>query len=233
VTAPIYSFPEPEKKTAWPDKDEALAARVDSAVSMFRDTERDAAIKRTKLIKEKMSPPGALHLPEKLEAARLKHGIPDGFFRACAGFDRIFVFPLDPFDQDEKIPGSMLYRPQITQKKDLQEGFRGVLISAGLTAMDRLMSHGYELGDIVMTNKNVPFARRVELLEGEPMFVLVMRDGDLAGNETLQADILAGKRRVVDVGGADEGYQHQIAMPDSTGEFVSVKKQSVYIQDTW
>jgi hypothetical protein len=229
VTAPIYSFPEPEKKSAWTDKDEALA-RVGGA-SMFRDTERDAAIKRTKLIKEKMSPEGALRLPEKLEAARLKHGIPDGFFRACAGFDRIFVFPLDPFDQDEKIPGSMLYRPQITQKKDLQEGFRGVLISAGLTAMDRLMSHGYELGDIVMTNKNVPFARRVELLEGEPMFVLVMRDGDLAGNETLQADILAGRRRVVDMGG-DAGYQHQIARADETGLNVS-KKQSIYVNDVW
>jgi len=227
VTAPIYSFPEPEKTTAWTPKDRPEAV-------VMRDHELDKAIKRTKLIKEKMSPPGALRLPEKLEAARLKHGIPDGFFRACAGFDRIFVFPLDPFDQDEKIPGSMLYRPQITKQKDLQEGFRGVLISAGLTAMDRLMSHGYELGDIVMTNKNVPFARRVELLEGEPMFVLVMRDGDLAGNETLQADILAGKRRVVDVGGGD-GYAHQLAEPsvETEGEWVSRKKQSLYINDTW
>lgn len=234
MTAPIYSFPEPEKKSAWTDS-EALN-RVDHVAhgSMFRDTERDAAIKRTKLIKEKMSPPGGLRLPEKLEAARLKHGIPDGFFRACAGFDRIFVFPLDPFDQDEKIPGSMLYRPQITQKKDLQEGFRGVLISAGLTAMDRLMSHGYELGDIVMTNKNVPFARRVELLEGEPMFVLVMRDGDLAGNETLQADILAGRRRVMDAGD-DGGYQHQLAQPhpEVEGGWIIRKKQSLYIQDSW
>lgn len=223
----IYSFPEPEKKTAWTERDVALARHGVE----FRDTERDAAIHRTKLIRERMSPPGALHLPEKLEAARHKHGIPDGFFRVAAGFDRIFVFPIDPFDADEKLPGSSLYRPELTQQKDLQEGYRGVLISAGLTAMDRLMSHGYELGDIVMTNKNVPFARRMELLEGKPMFVLVMRDGDLAGNETLQADILAGKRRVIDAG--DPGrYEHQVASPDGDG-WTTMKKQSTYVQDCW
>jgi len=61
--------------------------------------------------------------------------------------------------------------------------------------------------------------------------VLVMRDGDLAGNETLQADILAGRRRVVDMGG-DAGYQHQIARADETGLNVS-KKQSVYVADCW
>lgn len=228
MTAPIYSFPEPEKKTAWADKD-----RVAAEHGLFRDTERDAAIKRTKLIRERMSPPGALHLPEKLEAARQKHGIPDGFFRVAAGFDRIFVFPIDPFDADEKLPNSMLYRPELTQQKDLQEGYRGVLISAGLTAMDRLMSHGYELGDIVMTNKNVPFARRMDLIEGKPMFVLVMRDGDLAGNETLQAGILAGKRRVVDLGG-DDKYEHQLAAFDEENDGWDVtKKQSVYIQDSW
>lgn len=222
---PIYSFPEPEKTSSWKLEDRG-EVRVD-----LRDHELDKAIHRTKLIRERMSPEGALRLPPKLEAARLKHGIPDGFFRTAAGFDRIFVFPLDPFDQDEKIPGTSLYRPQLTKQKDLQEGYRGVLISAGLTAMDRLMSHGYELGDVVMTNKNVPFARRVEQLEGFDMFVLVMRDGDLAGNETLQAELQAGTRRVVDVGG-DDGYQHQIATKYDE-RWTTLKKQSVYINDTW
>jgi hypothetical protein len=223
---PIYSFPEPEKTSAWKPEE-----RGEKTPLEFRDFELDKAIKRTKLIREKMSPPEVLKLPPKLEAARQKHGIPDGFFKYVAGFDRIFVFPLDPFDQDEKIPGSSLYRAQVTKQKDMQEGFRGVLISAGLTAADRLMSHGYELGDIVMTNKNVPFARRMELLEGEPMYVLVMRDGDLAGNETLQEDIRAGRRRFVDVGG-ESGYSHQLA-EQVDGQWVVRKKQSLYVQDCW
>jgi hypothetical protein len=229
MNARAWSFPtEPEKTTSWKDE-QPKEPRIE-----LRDTELDKAIKRTKLIKERMSPPGALALPEKLEAARLEHGIPDGFFRARAGFDRCFVFPLDPFDTNAelpKYPGSSLYRAQTTQRKDQQEGYRGVLISAGLTAMDRLMSHGYELGDIVMTNKNVPFARRVESLEGFDMFVLVMRDGDFAGNETLEEDIRAGRARIVDVGG-DSGYQHQIARLVD-GQWSARKKQSVYVQDCW
>lgn len=225
---PIYSFPEPEKTTAWKPEDRG-EPRIE-----LRDHELEKAVHRTKLIREKMSPEGALGLPPKLEAARLRHGIPDGFFRTQAVFDRIFVFPLDPFDQDEKIPGTSLYRPQLTKQKDLQEGYRGVLISAGLSAADRLMSHGIELGDIVMTNKNVPFARRVEQLEGFDMFVLVMRDGDLAGDETQREDMRAGRARIIDIGGP-EGYCHQIAEPsaESPGEWVIRKKKSVYVNDTW
>lgn len=225
---PIYSFPEPEKTTAWKPEDRG-EPRIE-----LRDHELEKAVHRTKLIREKMSPEGALGLPPKLEAARLRHGIPDGFFRTQAVFDRIFVFPLDPFDQDEKIPGTSLYRPQLTKQKDLQEGYRGVLISAGLSAADRLMSHGIELGDIVMTNKNVPFARRVEQLEGFDMFVLVMRDGDLAGDETQREDMRAGRARIIDIGGP-EGYCHQTAEPsaESPGEWVIRKKKSVYVNDTW
>lgn len=221
-----WSFPTVEKTTAW-KPEERGEAQID-----LRDTDLETAQERTRLIREKMSPPEKLRLPPKLEAARQEYGIPDGFFRVGAGMDRIFVFPLDPFDDDEKIPGTRFYRANLTKQKDQQEGFRGVLISAGLTAMDRLMSHGYELGDIVMTNKNVPFARRMELLGGRfPMYVLVMRDGDLAGNETLENDIREGRARVVDVGGP-EGYSHQIARLVD-GQWVTSKKQSVYIQDCW
>lgn len=223
---PIYSFPEPEKTSAWKPED-----RGEPKIEL-RDHELDKAIHRTKLIREKMSPAGELGLPPKLEAARQKHGIPDGFFRTQAVFDRIFVFPLDPFDQDEKIPGTSLYRPQLTKQKDLQEGYRGVLISAGLTAADRLMSHGIELGDVVMTNKNVPFARRVEQLEGFDMFVLVMRDGDLAGDETLREELHQDLKAIDDVGG-DDGYSHQIVDVVGGRRVRNRKKVSVYIQDAW
>lgn len=224
----IYSMPElkePEKGSAWKDR---LEPQVE-----LRDYEKDSATKRTALIKERMSAPGALRLPPLLETQRLKHGIPDGFFKSQAAFDRIYVFPLDPFDGDEKLsPGSVLYRANLTKMKDMQEGHRGVLISAGLTAADRLMSHGIEIGHIVTTNKNVPFARRCEVLaDGHQMFFLVMREADLAGSETLAEELLAGNKRIVDVGG-DDGYQHQVAAVTS-GQVDIRKKQSVWIADAW
>jgi hypothetical protein len=221
---PIYSFPEPEKTTAWKDRE---------APPPLIDHELLDAEKRTKLIKEKMSPAGALHLPPLLDAHRLKYGIPDAFFKSQAGFDRIFVFPLDLEDvEGDTFKGTNIIKPKVTKLRDKQEGSRGVLISAGLTAMDRLMSHGYEIGHVVTTNKNVPFARRCEEILGVPMFFLVMRDGDLAGSETLAEEIAAGKKRIVDVGG-ESGYQHQVAVVLEDGTVDVRKKQSVYVTDTW
>ncbi len=225
VTA--WPFPEPEKKSSWEGEEKK------PAFDPHRDTEREKAERRTAMIKERMSPPGALRLPELLEAQRLKYGIPDGFFKSQACFDRIFVFPLDLFEgmaaYSEKSP---ILRPRITELKDKQEGNRGVLISAGLTAADRLMSHGIELGHIVTTNKNVPFARRCDRLEdGTEMFYLVMREADLAGSETMADELRSGKKVIVDVG--DPGsYEHQVATNDN-GTLDISKKKSVYIADAW
>jgi hypothetical protein len=224
----IYSFPEmkaPEKTSSWTDADKERAAR------MFEDPELAAAKKRTEQIKQHMSPAGALGLPPRLEAARLKYGITDAFFKVQASFDRIFVFPLSLEDGEKVEKIGAIFKPQTTKLRDLQEGNRGVLISAGLTAMDRLMSHGYELGDIVITNKNVPFARRCETIGIESLHYLVMRDGDLAGNESQMERLREKQARIVDVGGPD-GYSHQIASNDN-GEWSTKKKVSVWISDTW
>lgn len=240
------SIGEAEKVTAWPFKEPEKHSGWDEdkkpAFDPHRDSEKEKAEKRTAMIKARMSPPGALHLAPLLEVQRLKYGIPDGFFKSQAVFDRIFVFPIDQFDgMDTYAPGGMIQRGEVKKLKDMQEGNRGVLISAGLTAADRLMSHGIELGHVVTTNKNVPFARRCDRLEdGTEMFYLVMREADLAGSETLADEIITGSKRVVEVGN-DNAFEHQIAnvvlMTDNAGnplERLDVsKKLSVYIQDSW
>jgi hypothetical protein len=229
VSNTIYSFPDfkaPEKTSAWTNAEKERIAR------MLEDPELRKAKERTELIKQHMSPPGALGLPTRLEAARLKYGITDAFFRVQASFDRIFVFPLslEEGEKAEKTAGG-IYKPATTKLRDLQEGNRGVLISAGLTAMDRLMSHGYELGDIVITNKNVPFARRCETIGIEALHYLVMREADLAGNESQMERIRAGEQRIIDAG--DEfNYEHQVAQNDN-GDWSFKKKKSVYVNDTW
>lgn len=228
-----WPFKEPEKTTAWKEEELKPANDVQPVSRWLVDTEKEKAEKRTAMIKERMSPPGALNLPPLLEQNRLKYGIPDGFFKSQALFDRIFVFPIDQFDGiDTLTDGSPIQRPNLTKLKDLQEGNRGVLISAGLTAADRLMSHGVELGSVITTNKNVPFARRCErLADGTEMFFLVMREADLAGSETLAQQIREGEKRIEDAGDAGE-YSHQVAANDN-GEWTFRKKKSVYVTDTW
>ena len=228
----IYSLPdfkEPEKTSSWKPEDRARSAEPQIEL---RDFELDDAATRTKLIKERMSPPGALRLPPLLEAARQKWGIPDGFFKSQPAFDRVFVFPIDRFGEEETYGGTSIVKPKITKDRDLQDGRRGILISAGLTAMDRLMSHGIELGHIVTTNKNVPFVEKCERFPKFDMYFLMMRDGDLAGSETLQEELREGKKRIVDVGD-ETGYQHQVATVNEDGTIDVRKKKSVYVTDTW
>jgi len=232
------SIGEPEKVTSWPFKEPEKKTNWDEVTKPTfdpnRDTEREKAAKRTAMIRARMSPPGALRLPPLLEAHRLEYGIPDGFFKSQAAFDRIFVFPLDLFEgMATYSAASPILRPRITELKDKQEGNRGILISAGLTAADRLMSHGIELGHIVTTNKNVPFARRCDRLEdGTEMFYLVMREADLAGSETLAEEILAGKKRIEDLGD-DSGYCHQVVDVIGGEPLRGRKKQSVFVADCW
>lgn len=225
---PIYSFPdikEPEKTSAWSDEVRPGWKPVDH--------ELEKAKRRTELIKQNMSPAGALGLPPLLDHHRLKYGIPDQAFRVQATFDRIFVFPIDAADGEaaEKTAGG-LFKPTTTKLKDKQEGHRGVLISAGLTAADRLMSHGYELGHIVLTNKNVPYANKVLELEDHWMYYLIMREADLAGSETLREQIVSREKKIIDIG-TDAQYEHVIATRTDSGDWDISKKQSVYINDTW
>ena len=228
-----WPFPEPAKTSAWESE-----GTVRKDPEIFRDFEKATAEKRTALIRARMSPPDALRLTPLLEANRLKYGIPDGFFKSQAVFDRIFVFPIDQFDGgDTYSPNGTILRGALTKLKDMQEGNRGVLISAGLTAADRLMSHGIELGHVVTTNKNVPFARRCErLADGTEMFYLVMREADLAGSETLAEQLRAGTKQIDDVGDPGE-YQHQvcdlIANDNGMAAYGTRKKKSVYINDAW
>lgn len=205
--------PEPKKKD--PPKDAGIR---------LVDYEMEKAIKRTAAIKKLMGAPGTLGLPPLLEAARLKWGIPDAAFEAEALFDRIHIFPIDVVgivsSDGEK---TEIYRPEAAIKRDLQNGHRGVLISMGLEAADHCVSHGTELGHLVRTIRNAPHAQEFARIGGEPMYYLVMRDGDLTSNETLRKNLRSGATRIVDEGG-EFSYCFQIE---------GRKKKVALIQDNW
>ncbi len=217
-----WPFKEPEKTTAWKDKDEP------EKPFEFVDHELEKAKKRTIEIKAMMSPEGALGLPPLLDQQRLKWGIPDSAFACQAVFDRIHIFPIDfeGIEGEKQTWGKTgLFKPEVTKKRDLQNGHRGILISMGLTAADHCVSHGIELGHIVRTIRNAPHAQECGRLDctGESIWYLVMRDGDLTGSETQRDDLRSGAARIIDEGG-EFSYCHQIE---------GRKKRSALINDNW
>lgn len=224
------SIGEPEKVTSWPWEKVTVRDRrgqedpkpeeppKDIPVAQV-DHEAVEALARTAFLKEHMSPKGGLGLPPALDEARLHWGIPDEAFDAVALFDRIHVWPIDLRGKEETyMAGGAIIKPETSRMRDLQQGYRGILISAGMGASDRLMSHGTELGDIVHTIKNVPHAHECLSYKKWGFVYLVMREGDLNGNESLRARLRTGVMKIEDCGG-DDSYSHQIA---------GRKKQSVF-----
>jgi hypothetical protein len=220
VTA--WPFKEPEKKSAWADKEEPSTPK-DMPVRLV-DTQREKDIRRTAEIRAQMSAPEVLKLPERLEAARQKWGIPDGAFKSQAIYDRILVFPIDAEHEKETYGNSSIHMTDTMKKREQQDGHRGILLSVGLEAADHVFSHGVELGDIVYTIRNAPHARKVAtLVEAGPMYILVMRDGDLTDNESLMERIMSGETRIV-----DEGGEHSYCF-----NLEGKKKRAALVRDNW
>lgn len=180
------------KKTAFQTKSTLrFTGRVDEAairaqVSTFVDeNQRHQALKAiddSKRVQEIMSPPGTLNLPPKLEDARLRFGISDGAFDVRATFSRVFVHQIGDDNVLSADPKTGLYMPISMAKDDVKRSPRAVLVSAGLTAMDCLISHGIELGDVVSILELAPWSILVDRIGSLNLYLLVLDVGDISGS---------------------------------------------------
>lgn len=169
------------------------------------------AVEIDKQTRARMSERGALGLPDALEAARWKHGLIDACFEHQAIFDAVFVYQLDPNEDSENYADTSILRPEVAKLRDKQQSSVGILISAGLQALDQLRSEGTDLGDYVQVIKLAPFRVVCGHIAGEEVALLHMRTGDIVGNKSLAARLRKGEVRVVDVGGSrmDHRYTSQ------------------------
>jgi len=104
-------------------------------------------------------------------------------------YDRIYVYPMAGKDQDEKIAGSKLFKPTSVINK--YDAARGVIVKAGIGALEQMWSHGIELGHIVWVARLSPWERKYEG-GGSEHKVLVLRASELVASEDLEMDILDG-----------------------------------------
>ena len=144
---------------------------------------------------EKMSPPGALGLPPLLEAKRLKYQITDGTFRVHPAFDRILVFQISEHEGETFGGGAIIMAPTVAKREEVETP-RGVIISAGLLALDHLRSNCIDIGHTVYFVQNAPWRIRVDVNRGHLFHVMVLRDGDLIGSEDTQEAVRKGNLKV-------------------------------------
>jgi hypothetical protein len=153
--------------------------------------ERLARLERRKAA---MAPPGALGLPPKLEERRIEFSIPDIVFTYTQPiYDRIFIFQVSQFKTDTYGDGGILVMTDEQQDVEKNIAPRGILVSAGLSALDVMWSHGFELGDMVNFVRFSAWRMRVGFSDGIELFVLPMRVGDLISSEDLAGRMRRGE----------------------------------------
>lgn len=160
--------------------------------------EKEKALSRDAAVRAKMSAPGTLNLPAMLEKRRLEYGITDGAFREQAAFERIFVHQVAlAVHTGSKIGGGLLYKPETTETAERRGSSRGILVSAGLRALDHLRTNGIDLGHIIRFVHMAPFAVDVDYLSnGEQMYLLDLNVGDILSSEDLALQLRKGEMEI-------------------------------------
>jgi hypothetical protein len=155
----------------------------------------DRNLEKTK-DRSKIAPPGAIKgIPPLLEQKRLEHLIPDGAFKTQPVYDYVFVYQINGHVTEEGTYGedSKIYVPETIQAADRQMVPTGVLVSAGLTALDSLWSHGIGLGDTVYFAQLAPYRLPIGMRDGKEEYVILLRSGLVRASFEQRAKLQSGE----------------------------------------
>lgn len=172
---------------------------------VLKEPDQDLVDRTARAIIERMSEAGALGLPPLLDARRLEFGIPDEAFEEHCVYDRIYVWQIFPkYDSESNnktFAGTSIIKPETQQKRDVKESTRGVLISAGLLALDCLRSNGVDLGHIINFIRLSPWEKSIGYYAGIEQTVKVLKAGDLISSEDMPGQLKNGECRIVQTEG--------------------------------
>jgi len=141
------------------------------------------------------SPPGSLGLPPLLEKKRQSENVPDFIFRIGSPvYDRVFVFQTDK--EDETYGDGMIAKPKYVQIRDSQQSARGIIISAGLQALDALRSNGIDIGHTVYISRMSTYSIPAGYVLGKEFRVLLLHAGEICASEDLLQALNSGACKI-------------------------------------
>lgn len=152
-----------------------------------------------KALQESMAPPDSLGLPPLLEKRRQEHLIPNGAFAIQPVYDRIYVYQIGEKDiqANETFGKTSIVMPQTVRESRRAETPRGIVVGAGLQAMDNLRSNGMDVGHVIRFIRNAPWRMPVDWVGTDQIYVFVMRSGDITGSEDLTTALRTGDTRII------------------------------------
>lgn len=116
-------------------------------------------------------------------------------------FDRIVVVPVpeDKSVRETFLKAGTIIMPGRKREVEANETARGVVVAAGLGALDVLRSHGMDVGHLVWVARLSPWRHVVERNEktGGDIEMLFMRVGDIVGSEDTLEAVTAGAFNII------------------------------------
>jgi hypothetical protein len=164
-------------------------------------------------LKKQCSPAGTMGLPPLLDARRCEWLIPDGAFDAAFGtlYDRILVYQIPMLvktrGQDSTYGGGLIVKPAQGREREQREAPRGIIVGAGLKALDSLRSNGVDLGHIVTFIKTSVWSVPIAYVAGKWERLQVLRDGDLIYSEDTTLAVKARAAHLVRLDDGTHVYQ--------------------------
>lgn len=181
-------------------------------------------------LEKSLAPLGTYRIPGLLDRRRLEYGIPNGCFEHFPLFDKVYIWQLTMTERQTYSEGGTILKPEARKAHDRATAARGIIVSAGLAALDSLRSTGVDIGHIVRFKKFSPFIQVVGDICGVELTVMTMRDGDCVSSEDLARDFHEGRVRVVNVATEKGGYDHRFerTLEDGTVATTGAKVAAYY-----
>lgn len=132
--------------------------------------------------KQNISEPGALGLPDLLDERRIEYAMPDEVFKIEAVWDRVYLWQVSESKGDTFIDGGVIAMPETAKERVKQATPQGIIVSAGLPALDYLVSNGLGLGHHVAFVRLSPYRLPIKLPGGREAYVVICRPGDICGS---------------------------------------------------
>lgn len=200
------------------------SVNAQQAPNGMEERERELAERKIQLMRARMSAAGTLGLPARLEAARWEYGITDAAFRVSAVFNTVLVRQV-AMQKGETHEGSKIILTEDTRKRELNKAPIGIIVSAGMQALDALRSNGLDLGHKVVFVHSAPYHIRYDVIEGQDFHLVVLEAGQIRGSYELAEDLKTRRVRIVQNPNNPDSMEHILidenrkpVLPQAPGE---------------
>jgi hypothetical protein len=176
----------------------------------LENTVPKSALEAKDWAKEHTSPRGKLApwIPDLLDQRRVELSIPDPVFTVEAVYDRLLLWQISASEDEHFIKGGQIIKPNEAAEREKQQAPIGIVVSAGLGALDHLKCNGMDLGHTVMFVRLSPWRPPIDMPNGQQVRVVCCRSGDICGSLEIPRLREAGTLRTDVVAFDDGDIQH-------------------------